>query len=62
DEKIEKVKIWKTPTTVKDVQEFLGFANFHRNFVKDFSARARPLTELTKKDVEFQWGKEQEEA
>ena len=38
-------------TTVKEVQAFLGFANFYRRFIKNYSKVAQPLTELTKKFV-----------
>ena len=47
-EKIEAVLKWATPESVKDVQAFLGFANFYRRFISRFSQRTRSLTELTK--------------
>jgi transposase InsO family protein/dUTPase len=40
------VKEWKSPTCVKDLQRFLGFANFFRRFIKDFASIAYPLTAL----------------
>lgn len=48
--KVATVLSWQTPRCVKDVQAFLGFANFYRRFIKGFSALAKPLTELTKSD------------
>ena len=45
-EKIKAVKEWKTPTRLKDVESFLGFANFYRQFIHNFSHTARPLNEL----------------
>jgi len=45
-EKIKAVKEWKTPTRLKDVESFLGFANFYRRFIHNFSHTARPLNEL----------------
>ena len=42
--------------TVKEVQAFLGFANFNQQFIKDYSEKALPLTALTKKETGFQWG------
>ena len=48
--KVATVLDWQTPRTVKDVQAFLGFANFYRRFIKGFSSLAKPLTELTKVD------------
>ncbi|SMY27937.1 unnamed protein product [Zymoseptoria tritici ST99CH_1A5] len=47
-EKVAAVLAWETPTTVKDVQSFLGFANFYRRFVEKFSKVAVPLTALTR--------------
>jgi hypothetical protein len=46
--KVKTVIDWQTPSCVKDVQAFLGFANFYRRFIKGFSSLAKPLTELTK--------------
>lgn len=60
--KIDVVKNWPTPTTVKGIQEFLGFVNFNRRFIKDYSKKALPLTKLTRKDTPFKWGKEQDDA
>ena len=51
EEKIKVVKNWLTPRTVTDIQSFLGFVNFNRQFIKDFSKIAIPLTRLTKKDT-----------
>jgi len=45
-EKIKVVKEWKTPTRVKDLKSFLGFANFYRQFIHNFSHTAKPLNEL----------------
>jgi hypothetical protein len=53
-EKVKAVREWPVPTTVKDVQAFLGLANYYRRFVKQFSHIAQPLTELTKK-VNWNW-------
>jgi len=43
EEKVKAIKEWKTPTKVKDVESFLDFANFYRQFIKDFSHIAVPL-------------------
>ncbi|KAF8748827.1 hypothetical protein RHS01_10503 [Rhizoctonia solani] len=53
--KIQAVQEWPTPTKVKEVQLFLGFANFLRRFVANFSHMARPLHNLVKKDVPWKW-------
>src|SRR6266566_9303128 len=49
-DKIKDVIEWPIPKTVKQVQSFLGFVNFYRRFVRDFSSIARPLTVLIQKE------------
>lgn len=56
-EKVSAVTSWKAPYTVKGVQSFLGFCNFYRRFIKDYSRIAKPLIQLTKTDVPFEFGK-----
>ncbi|CCO30518.1 Retrotransposable element Tf2 155 kDa protein type 2 [Rhizoctonia solani AG-1 IB] len=53
--KIQAVQEWPTPTTVKQVQSFLGFANFLRQFVANFSHMAQPLHNLVKKETTWKW-------
>jgi transposase InsO family protein len=53
---------WPKPTNKKEVQSFLGFTNFYRRFISDFSCHARPLFDLTKKDSKFVWGNDEQEA
>jgi len=53
--KVQAVRDWPVPTNTKEVQSFLGLANFYRRFVKDYSTTAFALTELTKKEWEFEW-------
>jgi transposase InsO family protein len=55
-EKVEAIKAWEPPSTVRGVRGFIGFANYYREFIPRFSEIAQPLTNLTKKDVQFQWG------
>jgi len=45
-EKIKAVKEWKTPTKVKNMESFLGFSNFYRRFIQNFSHMAKLLNEL----------------
>ncbi len=49
-EKIAKVKDWKTPSSSKEVQQFLGFAGYYRRFIKGYSHIAAPLYALTSGD------------
>jgi len=60
--KVEVVRNWPRPTNVKTVQKFLGFCNYLRRFIKNYSELTIPLTRLTRKDNPFKWGKEQENA
>ena len=60
--KIEVIKNWPTPKDVGDVRSGLGMFGYYRKFIKDYSKKARPLTRLTERDVEFVWGQEEEEA
>ena len=48
-EKIKVVKKWKMPIKVKDIKSFLGFMNFYRRFIQNFSHIAKPLNELKEK-------------
>ena len=48
EERIEAVKAWPKPKSIRDIQVFLGFANFYRRFIQGFSRIAAPLTLLLK--------------
>jgi len=63
EKKVESVKAWKAPAWMKDIQIFIGFANFYRRFIKNFSAICTPITNRLKGDPKkLFWGKEQQEA
>jgi len=62
EEKIMTIKEWKEPMNVKGIQSFLGFANFYRRFIQDYSRITTPLTRLTSKEVSWEWGDEQQAA
>ena len=49
-EKIKGVLDWLTSKGVKDIQKFLGPANYYQQFIKDFVSIARPLYDLVKKN------------
>ena len=53
--KIEVVKSFPVPKSVKEVRSFLGLCNYYRRFVEGFSKIASPLNRLTRKDVVFAW-------
>ena len=48
------------PRSVKDIQKFLRLANYYRQFVKNFARVAKPLYEMTKKDVKWNWRERQQ--
>jgi hypothetical protein len=60
--KIEGVSRWPEPTTVKEVQSFIGFCNFYRRFIQDFADIAKPLHDLTKKTTAWKWTDEEKAA
>ena len=60
--KTEAIANWESPTSILDVQSFMGLANFYCKFVKDFSAIASLITNLTRKDLPFQWTPDHEVA
>ena len=53
--KLDGIDKWPDPKTVREVQQFLGFANFYRRFIPSYSSIAKPLTELTRKGQRFEW-------
>jgi len=62
EEKVEAILSCKTLESLTETQSFLGFANFYRQFIQDYSRVARPLTELTKQDREWNWNEEADAA
>ena len=48
--KVEGVLNWPAPRNVKEVQKFLGLANYYRRFIKDFARIAVPLHMLVRKE------------
>jgi hypothetical protein len=56
--KVATIQEWLKPQNVKDVQSFLGFANFYRRFVKGYSNIVTLMTRLTRKNTHFIWSDE----
>ena len=54
EEKMKDVLDWLTPKGVKNIQKFLGLANYYHQFIKDFTSIARPLRDMMKKDQKCQ--------
>ena len=52
-DKIAAVIAWQVPQNLKQLQAFLGFCNFYRRFIRNYSRIAKPLTDLTRKEIPF---------
>ena len=61
-EKVRTIVEWPPPQSVRDVRSFLGLAGFYRRFIKQFSLKAKALTDLTKDGIVWQWGEEEEKS
>ena len=60
--KLNSIAQWPTRSKVKDVCSFLGFANFYRRFIPNYSTIACPLIDLTKKNLPWHWTPSQQQA
>jgi len=61
-DKVAAIATWPTPTNISEVQTFCGLASYYRTFVQDFAKLAKPLHNLTRKNVTFVWNQECEAA
>jgi hypothetical protein len=60
--KVEAIKQIPTPTTVREVRQFLGCTSYYRKFIPNYSKIAEPLTALTRKYVKFEWNTDRQQA
>ena len=60
--KIAGVDTWPIPKNAMEVWKVLGFFNFYHPFIKDFAFIVRPLHKLMRKDYEWRWGSEEQNA
>ena len=60
--KTAAIKDWPTPTNLKELRSFIGFCNFYRMFIANFSQVAHSLHLLTKRNQEYVWGDAQKQA
>ena len=63
--KVESILSWKPPRSVKDVQIFIGFANFYQRFIENFSKVCKLITDTLKTKADkklWSWGPEQDKA
>jgi hypothetical protein len=51
--KVKKIVVWSIPTTIMEIQSFLGVAGYYRRFIEEFSKIAKPMTSLLEKGREF---------
>jgi hypothetical protein len=61
-EKVTAVMEWDAPGMLKEVQAFLGFTNFYRRFIRNYSRVVEVLTKMTKKLIPFHWGPDHKRA
>ena len=50
---IEAIVNWPVPKNIKELQQFLGFVNYHREHLDNYSKLSSVLTDLTRKENEF---------
>lgn len=60
--KVKSVIEWPRPRNIKEIRGFLGFANFYRHFIKNYSKLVGPLTDLTKTTRKYEWSDRAEAA
>ena len=53
-EKMKDILDWPTPKRVKDIQKFLGLANYYCQFIQSFASIARPLYNMIRKDQKWE--------
>jgi hypothetical protein len=53
--KVQDVLSWNAPTSVDDIQSFLGLPGYYQRFIKGFLKISNPMTELLNKDKKFEW-------
>ena len=54
-DKISAILEWPRPTSPREVRSFVGMASFYRRFIRNFSKIAKPLTDLTRRAIAFEW-------
>ena len=53
--KLAGIADWPIPSSVKEVWSFLGFTNYYRRFIYNYSSIVRLLINLTKRDNQWHW-------
>jgi transposase InsO family protein len=60
--KVKAVRDFQNPTKKKEVRSFLGMSGYYRRYINGYSRIARPLTDLIRDDVKFEWTEERQQA
>jgi hypothetical protein len=60
--KISAIQEWPVPVSTKEVRGFLGLAGYYRKFISQYGMLSKPLTNLLKKGVPFQWTSNERQA
>jgi hypothetical protein len=61
-EKIKAIAEWPPPANTKELRKFLGLATYLHKYSRNYAAKALPLSSLLKKDVEWRWTAEHQQA
>jgi len=61
EEKVKGVLDWLTLKCIKNIQKFLGLANYYCQFIQGFTFIAKPLHNIVRKDLKWEWMEKQEE-
>ena len=55
-DKVSAVRTWPKPTNVKEVQQFMGLANYYVQYIRNFAEIAAPLTHIMSPKRVWEWG------
>ena len=61
-EKVQAIQNWEKPKCIRDLQWFLGFANFYGHYIEGYSHICQPMFNFFKKEKEWTWSKEWQSA
>ncbi|XP_024047948.1 uncharacterized protein LOC112101512 [Citrus clementina] len=56
--KVKAILNWEPPSKVPELRSFLGLVNYYRRFIKGYSAKVAPLTDMLKKNRTWYWSEE----
>jgi hypothetical protein len=56
--KVREIVGWKIPSSVTEIQSFLGLVGYYRRFIEGFFKIAKPMTSLLEKGKKFKWSRE----